>query len=231
MELLLPYSSHHCWHCCCHIVVEISHPKLCSCCCKSCSYIGNHQKKDGSNEQPQLIYLQPPKEGWLKLNFDGGTYPNKEVPQEVNALRAGTFRNHKGICVYAFAGTIPMKSAKYAEASTLYRGLQIVAENEWPKIWAEGDAKFLIETILHNTQRDYCSTIWKLIGNTQRRRHNFEDCKITFIRRKCNFTIDALCKHIKRKYGNFKYNDKVLPCKIKNIVHQERQGCIYTYYT
>ncbi|KAI7990568.1 hypothetical protein LOK49_LG12G01316 [Camellia lanceoleosa] len=41
--------------------------------------------------------------------------------------------------------TIPMKPAEYAEASALCRGLQIAAENEWPKIWAEGDAKFLIQ--------------------------------------------------------------------------------------
>ncbi|XP_028116318.1 uncharacterized protein LOC114314078, partial [Camellia sinensis] len=181
--------------------------------------------------EQQLVYWQPPKEGWLKLNFDGGIYPNKEAPKQVDAIRAGIFQDHKGICIYAFGDTIPMTFVEYVEASALCRGLQIAAENEWPKIWAEGDAEFLIETILHNTQRDYGSIVWKLIGNIRRRKQNFQDCKITFIRREGNSAADAICNHIKGKYGNFQYDDNTLPRKIKNIVHQERQGYIYTHCT
>lgn len=85
-----------------------------------------------------------PKEGFIKLNFDGSSNCRTQ-----NASIGGVYRNQEDDFLLGYAEHIGKATSSVAELVAAKRGLELALENKWLDLWIEGDAKDVINVLLN----------------------------------------------------------------------------------
>ncbi|GAB2215199.1 hypothetical protein Droror1_Dr00019580 [Drosera rotundifolia] len=174
----------------------------------------------------KIVEWIPPRMDQIKINFDGGYSPEFD-----RAVRSGIFRRSDGSVLFAFAEIMPPHTTSYyGEVMALRRCIEIALVMKLmrgcDKIWIEGDAKFLVETVNGVRFDDRYDmggvTIIQAVGAL------FESCDITFVHREANEAADELCHVARRELKNcYWYGEANLPKKVVEIIERERKGCAY----
>jgi len=108
----------------------------------------------------------PPRDGFLKLNFDGASKGNPG-----RAGYGGVFRNSLGQALWAFHGYIGQDTNNSAELEGLIHGLQLALDKQWLPLVVEGDSKIILRMaakIQAGQSATKVSNTWRLEGRLER---------------------------------------------------------------
>ncbi|GAB2287062.1 hypothetical protein Dimus_021447 [Dionaea muscipula] len=164
----------------------------------------------------RVIYWIPSYPDQVKLNFDGGYSPHLD-----RATRAGILRKSDGTTLMTFMEMLPHGTTSYdGEAMALLRGLELSYFLGYKKIWTEGDAKFLIETIngTRSDDRYGLETITKI----QKILKKFEVYDVSFVHREANEATNELTRVRRRTSTDAIFiGEEELPKDVMKIVERE----------
>ncbi|XP_059070959.1 uncharacterized protein LOC131862033 [Cryptomeria japonica] len=135
--------------------------------CRRIEYISDWDKKnqmEWGNLHPLNINVvskqakwsnakwEPPKAGWIKLNFDGAAKGNPGA-----AGYGSIIRDEKGTILGSISGSLGTASNNEAEAMALVRGLKYCSEKNYQYVEVEGDSQILVNAI-----KNGATPSWKL---------------------------------------------------------------------
>ncbi|KAF8411243.1 hypothetical protein HHK36_003790 [Tetracentron sinense] len=157
--------------------------------------------------------------GWTKLNFDGSS-----KGRTGKASIGGVFRNHKAKFLLGYAESIGNTTSTVAELVALQRGLELVLENGWDKIWLEGDAMTLVEIILQR-RRVRSLEVQRHVSHINLIMPELENCKLTHIYREGNRVADKFAQmgHQWEKPRIWQHSP---PDEVLQIMHEDAEGKI-----
>ncbi|GAB4838110.1 hypothetical protein Ancab_039834 [Ancistrocladus abbreviatus] len=169
----------------------------------------------------KIVNWVPPKSGWVKLNFDGGFSYEYE-----SGISSGILRDSDGLPLFSFTELLRGGTCYRGEATALLRCLQFAHARGYRKVWAEGDAKCLVETVLDKGRyHEYGDDI---VGDIRRWMKKFDSCELTFVFREANEAADKLVKVISQTgMPSSTWEGEDLPLAVKMIVDRERGGYSY----
>ena len=85
----------------------------------------------------------PPPPGWVKVNFDGGTFKERNL-----AGLGGVIHNNKGLIMAAFTQTIPLPtSVEMVEVLAARSALVLANELSLNQVQLEGDSEIIINAL------------------------------------------------------------------------------------
>lgn len=167
------------------------------------------------------VSWEKPRTGWTKLNFDGSC-----KGRSCKASIGGVFRNHKAEFLLGYAESIGRNiSSTIAELAALQRGLELVLENGWNKVWIEGDSKTLLDIIVERRE----------VRSKEVDRHlriinlmipEVDNCIVSHVYREGNRAADKFAELGHRLAKPQIWRD-VPPNQVLNIVHEDAQGKIF----
>ncbi|CAN1165940.1 Putative ribonuclease H protein At1g65750 [Linum perenne] len=148
------------------------------------------------HNDPIHVVWKKPETRWIKLNFDGSCKGENGV-----SSIGGVIRNHKSEFMLAYAEPICSKTSTLAEMAALQRGLELVRENGWNKVWLEGDAKSIMDIIHKSNKKVSCMELQKFAKNIGMIMSYIDECKLSHVYREGNRTADKLARmghHLKK---------------------------------
>lgn len=171
------------------------------------------------HKKPIPVTWSRPELGWTKLNFDGSS--NVSTGE---ASIGGVFRNHKAEFLLGYAEPIGKTTSTVAELVALRRGLELVLENDWNRVWLEGDEKSLVEIIVRK-RRAKCEEVREQVSLINSIISELESCIISHVFREGNRAADKFARmgHLSNKARVWRY---VPPDQILPIVLEDAKGKI-----
>ncbi|KAJ4703349.1 Ribonuclease H [Melia azedarach] len=170
------------------------------------------------HKEPIPVAWEKPLIGWTKLNYDGSC-----KGKTGNSSIGGIFRDHKAEFLLGYAESIGRTTSTIAELSALRRGLELILDNGWHDVWLEGDAKSLVDIIVHRKQVK-CAETQKHISDIKSIIPELNNCILTHIYREGNRAADKLAQlgHQLKKPQIWQHP----PDEVLQIMHDDAGGKI-----
>ncbi|KAL5796454.1 hypothetical protein ACOSQ2_001274 [Xanthoceras sorbifolium] len=137
------------------------------------------------SHRTQLGVWQSPKEGWVKINVDGGR-------NTVNGsiYTGGVLRGYRGVWLGGFSSKIGTGSALEAELWTALEGLQMAWKSGARKVILESDSNDTVNLLLRVSNSNH--PLYNLIFNCKELILGRWQCTIAHIFREGNPVVDCL---------------------------------------
>lgn len=134
------------------------------------------------------VSWKKPEFGWTKLNFDGSC-----KCKTGKSSIGGVFRNHEAEFLLGYAESIGKSNSTVAELFALRRGLELVAENGWTRLWLEGDSKSLVD-VVRRKKRLRCEKSQRELDRINDIIPKLETCMVGHVFREGNRAADKLAQ-------------------------------------
>nr|GMD09005.1 putative ribonuclease H protein [Ipomoea batatas] len=134
------------------------------------------------------VAWERPEVGWTKLNFDGSC-----KCKTGKSSIGGVFRNHEAEFLLGYAESIGKSNSTVAELAALRRGLELVAENGWTRLWLEGDSKSLVD-VVRRKKRVRCEESQRHLDRINVIIPELEKCVVGHVFREGNRAADKLAQ-------------------------------------
>lgn len=137
----------------------------------------------GHKTKPNSIRWSPPRDGFVKLNFNGSMINQ-------NAAFGFVIRNENGTIIIIRAHCVGQNTISVAECLALHGGLWMENSRGFKRIIVEGDSKLFIEFIY-----SVFNAPWRLktiLDDIRRLAGFFEDISWMHVFREANFLADAI---------------------------------------
>lgn len=105
----------------------------------------------------------------------------------------GIIRNHMGMAIIAYAGTIPSKNVLWIELYSLYRGLALVVEQGNQHIEISMDSKLAVEILQANYNIPWLALA--LVGKVKKALEKLQSFSIQHVWREANQAADLLAAY------------------------------------
>ena len=128
-----------------------------------------------------------PQEGWIKVNFDGAAKGNPGV-SGIGIV----FKDDRGHLLLAGAKKLPYGTNNIAECQAALLAVQIARKEGIKKLHLEGDSLITVQAISKLNAKAW--HLQPIINIIEQELNNFEDFKITHIKREGNQEADILSK-------------------------------------